>query len=69
MRDRILGAVAGVRQADLVALNADLIPKLLDKVRPEAQRLLEMHRRAGRDTYIVSASPQEMVGRWPTPSA
>ncbi len=61
VRARILGAVIGVRQADLVALNADLIPKLLSRVRPEAQRLIEMHRRAGRDTYIVSASPQELV--------
>jgi HAD superfamily hydrolase (TIGR01490 family) len=61
VRARILGAVAGVRQADLVALNADLIPKLLGRVRPEAQRLIEMHRKAGRDTYIVSASPVEMV--------
>jgi HAD superfamily hydrolase (TIGR01490 family) len=61
VRARILGAVTGVRQADLVALNAGLIPKLLSRVRPEAQRLIEMHRRAGRDTYIVSASPQELV--------
>ena len=61
VRARILGAVTGVRQADLVALNADLIPKLLSRVRPEAQRLIEMHRRAGRSTYIVSASPQELV--------
>jgi len=61
VRSRILGAVRGVRQADLVALNAALIPKLLSRVRPEAQRLVEMHRRAGRDTYIVSASPQELV--------
>ena len=61
VRARILGAVTGVRQADLLALNAGLIPKLLSRVRPEAQRLIEMHRRAGRDTYIVSASPQELV--------
>jgi HAD superfamily hydrolase (TIGR01490 family) len=61
VRARILGAVTGVRQADLVALNADLIPRLLSRVRPEAQRLIEMHRRAGRNTYIVSASPQELV--------
>jgi HAD superfamily hydrolase (TIGR01490 family) len=61
VRARILGAVTGVRQADLVALNAVLIPKLLSRVRPEAQRLIEMHRRAGRNTYIVSASPQELV--------
>jgi HAD superfamily hydrolase (TIGR01490 family) len=61
VRARILGAVQGVRQADLVALNATLIPKLLARVRPEAQRLVDMHRRAGRHTYIVSASPQELV--------
>jgi HAD superfamily hydrolase (TIGR01490 family) len=61
VRARILGAVTGVRQADLLALNAGLIPKLLSRVRPEAQRLIEMHRRAGRNTYIVSASPQELV--------
>src|SRR5205085_892845 len=61
VRERILGAVAGVRQADLVALNGELIPRLLSRVRPEAQRLIELHRRAGRDTYIVSASPQELV--------
>ena len=62
LRQRILGAVAGNRQAELVALNPDILPKLLDKVRPEARSLLEMHRRAGRNTFIVSASPQEIVG-------
>jgi len=61
VRARVLGAVTGVRQADLVALNGELIPKLLSRVRPEATRLVEMHRRAGRDTYIVSASPVELV--------
>ncbi|HEX9259791.1 MAG TPA: HAD family hydrolase [Acidimicrobiales bacterium] len=60
-RDQMLSAVEGNRQADLVALNGDIIPKLLGKVRPEAKELVELHRRAGRDTYIVSASPQEYV--------
>ena len=60
-RDRILGAVKGVRRDDLVALNASIVPKLMDKVRPEAQRLLDRHRQAGRATYIVSASPVELV--------
>ena len=45
-----------------MAINADVIPKLMGKVRPEACELLDLHRRAGRSTYIVSASPQEMVG-------
>jgi HAD superfamily hydrolase (TIGR01490 family) len=61
VRDRILGAVKGVRVDDLVALNADIVPKLLGKIRPEARRMLEMHRHAGRATYIVSASPVELV--------
>jgi HAD superfamily hydrolase (TIGR01490 family) len=61
VRDRILGAVTGVRVDDLVALNADIVPKLIDRVRPESMRLIEQHREAGRATYIVSASPVELV--------
>jgi HAD superfamily hydrolase (TIGR01490 family) len=61
VRDRILGAVSGVRVDDLVALNADIVPKLIDRVRPESMRLIEQHRDAGRATYIVSASPVELV--------
>jgi HAD superfamily hydrolase (TIGR01490 family) len=61
VRDRILGAVKGVRHEDLVALNALIVPKLIGKVRPEAKRLIEQHRHAGRATYIVSASPVEIV--------
>jgi HAD superfamily hydrolase (TIGR01490 family) len=62
VRERILGAVTGLRRDDLVALNEEVVPKLLAKVRPEARRLVELHRAAGRATYIVSASPQELVG-------
>lgn len=61
VRRRILGAVTGVRQDDLSALNAEVLPKLLAKIRPEARRLLDLHRHAGRATYIVSASPIEIV--------
>src|SRR6187455_2728599 len=61
LRDRILGAVEGLRQDDLVALNEEIVPNLLAKVRPEAKRLLELHRHAERATYIVSASPHELV--------
>jgi HAD superfamily hydrolase (TIGR01490 family) len=61
VRDRILGAVSGVRVDDLVALNADIVPKLMERVRPESMRLIEQHREAGRATYIVSASPIELV--------
>ncbi len=61
VRDRVLGAVTGMRQDDLIALNAEVLPKLLQKIRPEARRLLDIHRHAGRNTYIVSAAPIELV--------
>ncbi len=61
VRERILRAVSGVRQDELIALNTSIVPKLIDKIRPEARRLLDLHRHAGRATYIVSASPQELV--------
>ena len=41
VRERILGAVTGKRQQDLVALNETVLPKLLDSVRPEARKLLD----------------------------
>ncbi len=61
VRDRILGAVRDVAVEDLIALNRTIVPKLIAKVRPEAQRLLDLHRHARRATYIVSASPVELV--------
>ena len=61
VRSRILRAVAGMRVDDLMALNAEVLPKLLAKIRPEARRLLDLHRHAGRNTYIVSAAPVEIV--------
>jgi HAD superfamily hydrolase (TIGR01490 family) len=61
VRDRILAAVKGGRQEDLIELNEQIIPKVLEKVRPEARGLVQMHQEAGRDCWIVSASPQELV--------
>jgi len=46
---------------DLLALNETVLPALLGKIRPEARRLVDLHRHAGRATYIVSAAPQEIV--------
>ena len=60
-RDRVLGFIRGHRQDDLSALNEQVLPVLLGKIRPEARRLVDMHRHAGRVTYIVSAAPQEIV--------
>ena len=61
VRARVLKAVTGMRQSDLQALNTEVLPRLLARLRPEARRLLDRHRHAGRDTYIVSAAPQEIV--------
>ncbi|MDJ0768836.1 MAG: HAD-IB family hydrolase [Ilumatobacter sp.] len=61
VRDRILGFVKGQRQDDLQALNERVLPRLLGKIRPEARRLVDIHRHAGRATFIVSAAPQEIV--------
>lgn len=61
VRDRILAAVAGRPQADTLALNDDILPQLLSSVRPETRKAVDGHREAGRDTWIVSASPVEIV--------
>jgi len=61
VRDRILGAIAGTTVSDLRALGDQVIPRLLKDVRLEARGLIDLHHDAGRDTYIVSASPIEIV--------
>jgi HAD superfamily hydrolase (TIGR01490 family) len=61
IRAKLLGAVVGVQQSDMLALSSETVPDLLAKVRPEALDLVEWHRRAGRQTFIVSASAQELV--------
>lgn len=61
LRDRILASVAG-HEADIFrSLAPVVIEELLPRIRPEAQTLLDMHEEAGRDVYIVSASPVEIV--------
>ncbi|MGI9017378.1 MAG: HAD family hydrolase [Euzebya sp.] len=61
VRDRILATVAGVEAETLTALAPQVIQELLPKIKPEANALLDMHREAGRDVYIISASPIEIV--------
>lgn len=61
-RDRMLEIGRGARRDEFLALNEVVIPTLLDKIRPESHGLIEMHHEAGRETWIVSASPQELVG-------
>lgn len=64
VRDRILQAIAGVEVTTLTNMADEIIPKLMHDVRREARGLIDLHTDAGRDTYIVSASPIEIVGRF-----
>ena len=61
VRDRILQAVEGIEQDRLSGLNEEIIPRILESVRPESRGLIDMHHEAGRDCWIVSASPIELV--------
>lgn len=61
-RDRALEMTIGASRDDMLGLNEVVIPRLLDSIRPESHKLIEMHHEAGRETWIVSASPQEIVG-------
>lgn len=60
-RDRLLAAIRDVPEADLAALNGVILPRLVEQVRPESHELIEMHRNAGREQWIVSASAQGIV--------
>lgn len=61
VRDRILQAVEGIEQDQLIGLNEEIVPRILESVRPESRGLIDMHHEAGRDCWIVSASPIELV--------
>lgn len=61
VRDRTLNAIAGVEVSQLTVLGDQITPKLLEEVRSESKGLIDLHHDAGRDTYIVSASPIEIV--------
>ena len=63
VRDRILEAIRGSRMEDLLALGDDIIPRLLDDVRKESQGFIDLHTETGRHTYMVTASPIEIVQR------
>ena len=60
-RQRMLDAIRDAPVADLAALEHVIVPRLIDQVRPESRELVEMHRDAGRDTWIVSASGMGIV--------
>jgi HAD superfamily hydrolase (TIGR01490 family) len=61
VRDRILDAIRGRTVDELMSLGSDIIPRLLEHVRKESQGFIDLHSAAGRDTYMVTASPIEIV--------
>lgn len=61
LKDRILASVAGTNAETFQRLVTIVVEQLLPCIRPEAQALLDMHAEAGRDVYIISASPVEIV--------
>lgn len=63
VRDRILRAVSGHRQAAVVDLGTDFIDDLVEKVTPQAGQALARHGAAGHARIMLSASPTEIVGR------
>jgi HAD superfamily hydrolase (TIGR01490 family) len=64
VKNRILEAIAGVPVSTFTDLADDVLPKLMADVRREARGLIDLHTDAGRDTYIVSASPIEIVAKF-----
>lgn len=64
VKQRILEAIQGVEVSAMTGLADDIIARLITDVRREARGLIDLHAAAGRDTYIVSASPVEIVGRF-----
>ncbi len=64
VKNRVLEAIEGVPVAMFTDVADEVIPKLLHDVRREARGLIDLHADAGRSTYIVSASPVEIVGRF-----
>lgn len=64
LRERILRAVKGVRQADIIHLADQIMPGLVRRLIPQSARLLAEHHDRGEDRIVVSASPVELVGRF-----
>ena len=56
-----LSGIAGASVQALEMVGAAVLPKLVARVRPESRKLINLHHEAGRDTWIVSAAPHEIV--------
>jgi HAD superfamily hydrolase (TIGR01490 family) len=63
LRERILRAVAGIRQADIIHLTDAIVPGIVRKAIPASMTLLSDCKALGQDRIVVSASPIELVSR------
>ena len=63
LRERILAAVAGTKQSDIIHLTDQIVPGIIRRLIPQSAALLAESRAAGHDRYVVSASPIELVSR------
>ncbi|MGD2060625.1 MAG: HAD-IB family hydrolase [Acidimicrobiia bacterium] len=61
VRTEFLNRIEGASVGDLEMIGQAVLPKLVSRVRPESRKLIQMHHEAGRETWIVSASPQGIV--------
>lgn len=61
LRTEFLRRIEGASVADLDKIGQAVLPRLVARVRPESRKLITMHHEAGRDTWIVSASPHAIV--------
>lgn len=61
IRGEFLARIEGASVSDLDQIGQAILPKLVSRVRPESRKLVAMHNEAGRDTWIVSASPHGIV--------
>lgn len=61
IQSEFLTKIRGTRVSDLDRVGQAVLPKLVNRVRPESRKLIAMHSGADRDTWIVSASPQRIV--------
>jgi HAD superfamily hydrolase (TIGR01490 family) len=61
LRSEFLTRIKGAPVHDLDKIGQAVLPRLVDRVRPESRKLVSMHHEAGRDTWIVSASPHRIV--------
>lgn len=60
-RQDLLTRIAGIPEEAMKALEGEVTPNLVARVRPESRDLIDMHHSHERETWIVSAAPQPVT--------